>query len=156
MVTPILNPWSRPGIEPVSSWMLVKFITAEPCQELWELAIILNTAIIHNQLPRFTYLLTGQNESLLKGSLGGIDYLNFLQLFCCNFYFTCCAGDLVLFHIYIFFGGEIEFQRFKVGVFHFPESQYQIQITYPEAGETTTETFLVFYNLLSCYHNLST
>ena len=32
----ILNPPSEPGIEPVSSWMLVGFISAEPQWELLE------------------------------------------------------------------------------------------------------------------------
>ena len=27
--------WASPGIEPVSSWMLVRFVSAEPQQELW-------------------------------------------------------------------------------------------------------------------------
>ena len=29
-----LTHWVRPGIEPVSSWMLVRFVSAEPQQEL--------------------------------------------------------------------------------------------------------------------------
>ena len=30
-----LTHWTRPGIEPVSSWMLVRFVSAEPRRELW-------------------------------------------------------------------------------------------------------------------------
>ena len=30
-----LTHWARPGIEPVSSWVLVGFVTAEPWWELW-------------------------------------------------------------------------------------------------------------------------
>ena len=30
----ILNHWGRPGIEPTSSWILVRFVTAEPQWEL--------------------------------------------------------------------------------------------------------------------------
>ena len=32
--TRVLTHWKRPGIEPASSWILVRFITAEPQQEL--------------------------------------------------------------------------------------------------------------------------
>ena len=28
--------WARPGIEPASSWILVKFVSTEPQQELWQ------------------------------------------------------------------------------------------------------------------------
>ena len=35
-----LTHWARPGIEPVSSWMLVGFITAEPQQQLLNLLFI--------------------------------------------------------------------------------------------------------------------
>ena len=30
----ILNHWARPGIEPVSSWIVVRFVSAEPWREL--------------------------------------------------------------------------------------------------------------------------
>ena len=31
--------WSRPGIEPTSSWILIGFLTSEPQWELWEMQI---------------------------------------------------------------------------------------------------------------------
>ena len=36
---PRLNPRVSPGIEPTSSWMLVKFVSAEPQRELPELPV---------------------------------------------------------------------------------------------------------------------
>ena len=32
-----LTHWARPGMEPASSWMLVRFVTTEPWRELWAL-----------------------------------------------------------------------------------------------------------------------
>ena len=38
-----LTYWARPGIKPASSWMLVRFISAEPQRELWTTVFIHST-----------------------------------------------------------------------------------------------------------------
>ena len=38
--TKSLTHWARPGIEPTSSWLLVRFVSAEPQQELLKLGFI--------------------------------------------------------------------------------------------------------------------
>ena len=36
-----LTHWARPGIEPASSWILVRFVSAEPCQEFHHTVLII-------------------------------------------------------------------------------------------------------------------
>ena len=43
----ILNPWERPGIGPVSSWMLVRFVSAEPRQEHLKMHLLNQIALIN-------------------------------------------------------------------------------------------------------------
>ena len=43
----------NPGIEPVSSWILVMFVTAEPQWELWKLVFIIFAFFFFNK-ARYT------------------------------------------------------------------------------------------------------
>ena len=51
LTTPILNLWARLGIEPASSWMLVRLVYAQPWQEHWEFQIVCCMEFLMGLLP---------------------------------------------------------------------------------------------------------
>ena len=67
--------WARPGIEPVFSWMLVRFISAEP---RWELQLI-----VFSPIQTFGFLC----QSLNMKSVYSFNFWNYFFLFCFCFCF---------------------------------------------------------------------
>ena len=41
-----LTCWTRPGVEPTSSWILVGFLSSEPQGELWKIHILIKVKIV--------------------------------------------------------------------------------------------------------------
>ena len=46
--------WARPGIEPTSSWMLVRFVSTEPWQELPYCSLLNNRKIFRSRMRKWT------------------------------------------------------------------------------------------------------
>ena len=65
-----LTHWVRPGIEPVSSWMVVGFITVEPWQELLSMGFIVKQPAARKQSESFYF-----SASCLMLSFQPVDWL---------------------------------------------------------------------------------
>ena len=63
-----LTHWVRPGIQPVSSWILVRFVTAKPWQELPCYQFLDNSCQIRLCIPR-VFTLSELDRGLWLGSM---------------------------------------------------------------------------------------
>ena len=67
----ILNHSARPGIEPVSSWMLVRFASTAPQQELQDMSFFLQPGLTSKQIPSGALdLLIGNDNHLCYRCMG--------------------------------------------------------------------------------------
>ena len=55
-----LSHQARPGIEPASSWMLLRFVSVEPQQELPSFNFLINIFLIINLMQYSIFLVTSQ------------------------------------------------------------------------------------------------
>ena len=62
-----LTHWKRPGIEPATSWFVVRFVSAVPWQELQWLSFNVYGLLIHCHLAQFSLEVRGQ-DPLFDGS----------------------------------------------------------------------------------------
>ena len=92
-----LTHWARPGTEPETSWFLVRFVSAEPWQELWEFFLILLRSIFQFSLLQIMLLLSsltlphprfwGFSPCLIFENIGGGVENALSFLFFCFFFF---------------------------------------------------------------------
>ena len=118
----ILNHWVRPGIESVSSWIPVRFITAEPQQELLHILFRLrkfpSIAILPKIIVKIIYwycILSDVSSHLLNQTC----------VFCFNLW-MCWMADLSnakLNHFYIsgIKGSWCMYFLFKISIFHWKD-----------------------------------
>ena len=92
----ITNHWARPGIQPASSWTLVRFVSAVP---QWELPIYTFSLVrcflrffAHVQIEFFIFLLLSFKRSLYILNNGSLSYLSFLFLFLFCLFEGCTHG----------------------------------------------------------------
>ena len=90
-LTEIPDPWVGPGIEPASSWVLVRFIAAEPLWELW-LRLVLFSSLwsFVESVP------CALGEDLYSG-FSGCDLKIAIQCSCCvvSLRIPCCRAGFL-------------------------------------------------------------